>query len=95
MRYSHARRANIQFAHIAPNKAIVLLTVDSEWAPIWKKFPSVKAPSRAAIEAYAVGLNEAAVYHMMMTLEPGLAGLKQRFGESRVDLMAYGRTQWS
>ena len=22
-------------------------------------------------------------------------GLKQRFGESRVDLMAYGRTQWS
>ena len=24
-----------------------------------------------------------------------VAGLKQRFGESRVDLMAYGRTQWS
>ena len=24
-----------------------------------------------------------------------LTGLKQRFGESRVDLMAYGRTQWS
>ena len=23
------------------------------------------------------------------------AGLKQRFGESRVDLTAYGRTQWS
>jgi hypothetical protein len=22
-------------------------------------------------------------------------GLKQRFGESRVDLMAYGRTPWS
>jgi hypothetical protein len=25
--------------------------------------------------------------------EAGLTGLKQRFGESRVDLMAYGRTQ--
>jgi hypothetical protein len=25
----------------------------------------------------------------------GIAGLKQRFGESRVDLMAYGRTPWS
>jgi hypothetical protein len=24
-----------------------------------------------------------------------LAGLKQRVGESRVDLMAYGRTPWS
>jgi DNA invertase Pin-like site-specific DNA recombinase len=24
-----------------------------------------------------------------------VTGLKQRFGESRVDLMAYGRTQWS
>jgi hypothetical protein len=24
-----------------------------------------------------------------------VAGLKQRFGESRVDLMAYGRTPWS
>jgi hypothetical protein len=24
-----------------------------------------------------------------------LTGLKQRFGESRVDLMAYGRTPWS
>jgi hypothetical protein len=24
-----------------------------------------------------------------------LTGLKQRFGESRVDLMGYGRTQWS
>jgi hypothetical protein len=26
---------------------------------------------------------------------PALAGLKQRVGESRVDLMAYGRTPWS
>jgi hypothetical protein len=26
---------------------------------------------------------------------PRQAGLKQRFGESRVDLMAYGRTPWS
>jgi len=25
----------------------------------------------------------------------GETGLKQRFGESRVDLMAYGRTPWS
>ena len=25
----------------------------------------------------------------------GLTGLKQGFGESRVDLMAYGRTPWS
>jgi len=25
----------------------------------------------------------------------GIAGLKQRVGESRVDLMAYGRTPWS
>ena len=30
-----------------------------------------------------------------LTLELCLTGLKQRFGESRVDLMAYGRTQWS
>jgi hypothetical protein len=26
---------------------------------------------------------------------PIKTGLKQRFGESRVDLMAYGRTPWS
>ena len=25
----------------------------------------------------------------------GITGLKQRFGESLVDLMAYGRTPWS
>ena len=28
-------------------------------------------------------------------LRPGNTGLKQRFGESRLDLMAYGRTPWS
>jgi hypothetical protein len=28
-------------------------------------------------------------------LSPCITGLKQRFGESRVDLIAYGRTQWS
>jgi hypothetical protein len=28
-------------------------------------------------------------------LKPTHAGLKQRFGESRVDLMAYGQTPWS
>ena len=28
-------------------------------------------------------------------LDRALAGLKQCFGESRVDLMAYGRTPWS
>src|SRR5712672_2903318 len=29
------------------------------------------------------------------SLQTRVAGLKQRFGESRVDLMAYGRTPWS
>jgi hypothetical protein len=31
----------------------------------------------------------------LAVLSGGETGLKQRFGESRVDLMAYGRTPWS
>jgi len=32
---------------------------------------------------------------VLFSTETGDAGLKQRSGESRVDLMAYGGTQWS
>jgi len=32
---------------------------------------------------------------LVLVTELTEAGLKQRFGESRVDLMAYGRTPWS
>ncbi len=67
-----------QFAHITPIKAQLLLSIESQWSHIWKNFPSVEAPSRAAIEAYAVGLNEASVYHMMMAVEPGLKTLARR-----------------
>jgi ParB-like chromosome segregation protein Spo0J len=40
--------------------------------------------TQAQIQAYRLADNKLA-----------LTGLKQRFGESRVDLMAYGRTPWS
>ena len=38
-----------------------------------------------------IGLQRRQVFRLLS----GLTGLKQRFGESRVGLMAYGRTQWS
>ena|SRR5271165_2981332 len=33
--------------------------------------------------------------NLLKRISDSLTGLKQRFGESRVDLMAYGRTPWS
>src|SRR5258706_6409143 len=37
----------------------------------------------------------AAAYALLLAWSGSITGLKQRFGESRVDLMAYGRTPWS
>ena len=79
---------NHQFAHISPNKARILLLIDEEWSLIWKKFPSAKASSRSAVEAYAVGLNDASVYHMMIVLESGLKTLARRLA------VKYDRETW-
>ena len=76
------------FAHIPPKKTEMFTSASKDWEQIWKKFPSTEAPARAAVEAYAVGLNEASVYHMMMVLEPGLKTLAQRMK------VKYDRQTW-
>jgi hypothetical protein len=77
-----------QFIHIPQNKSAVLLAVKEKWSPIWERFPSVEEPSRAATEAYSVGLNEASIYHMMMVLEVGLKALARRL------VVKYDRQVW-
>jgi hypothetical protein len=79
-----------RFARIVPKKAEMLLSVAEAWSSIWSKFPSTESPSRAAIEAYAVGLNEASVYHMMMVLQLGLQTLARQL-RVKHDQQEWGR----
>ena len=66
--------------------------------------PSIECEVSGLLDALAVAqiadnlLSNALKYGAGEPIEISLvrnAGLKQRFGESRVDLMAYGRTPWS
>ena len=75
-------------AIIPPSKADMLLEVEFNWARIWAKFESTERPAREGVEAYALGLNDACVYHMMMVLEPGLRALSRRLD------VKYQRESW-
>jgi putative SOS response-associated peptidase YedK len=64
--------------------AIITTTPNELCAELHNRMPVVLKP-----ETWAVWLGEERADASALT------GLKQRFGESRVDLMAYGRTRWS
>jgi hypothetical protein len=64
-----------RFARIPQEKARILDRVGGDWNEIWVSFPSTERQARRGTEAYALGLDDACVYHMMMALEPGLEAL--------------------
>jgi hypothetical protein len=85
----HAELRDRRFARIPKEKAQLLDRVGLDWAKIWASFPSTEKHAHQGTEAYALGLDEACVYHMMMALEPGLAALA---GAVKVK---YSRRTWA
>ena len=64
---------------------------------IWKAEPSSNLSQLVRARLLSLGLVVTLGFLMLVSLlvSAALTGLKQRFGESRADLMAYGRTPWS
>jgi hypothetical protein len=78
-----------RFAFVPVAKATILDHVQIDWSTVWAKFPSSEKDARWATEAYALGLNAASVYHMMMVLEIGLDALAGTFK------VKYERRNWA
>lgn len=66
------------FSYIPQSERALLLQVPAQWQLAWSKFPVVQADSEKGTEAYAHGLYEASVFHMMLILEKGLIALANR-----------------
>jgi hypothetical protein len=67
-----------RFAYIPEDRGKMLNRVEKDWGRIWEAFPSdgiTKSHIQDGIEAFALGLHTACVYHMMVVLEPGIQAL--------------------
>jgi hypothetical protein len=53
----------------------VFVSFDNQWQHALRAFPTIEKPARAAADLYALGHNDACVFHLMQTLEKGLAAL--------------------
>ena len=67
--------SKLKFAYVPPEKARFLEKMNDDWGNVWDRFKSTKDHAIHGVECYALGLNTACVYHMMMVLEPGLKAL--------------------
>ena len=80
------------FLSILPPKDGFLFSLESDWSPIWKAFPSTKYDSEQAIDCYALDLNTACVFHLMRVAEYGLRGLARRL---TIKLPKKRRLEWA
>jgi predicted nucleotidyltransferase len=69
----------------------LILRVVLAWATAQ---PKIRAVALVGSHARGTAGPDSDIDLMLLATDPE-TGLKQRFGESRVDLMAYGRTPWS
>jgi hypothetical protein len=77
-----------RFAYVPVEKAKVLGAIEAGWRPIWRRFQSVEEDSKEAVYCYALGRNNACVFHSMMALERGLEALAKRLK------VQYDRRSW-
>jgi len=81
----HALRSDIvdateseRFYHYPREKGLLVIRSAGEWSAVSRSFPGTRADIAAAVDCYALGHNNASIYHSMMVLELGLASLAKR-----------------
>jgi HEPN domain-containing protein len=79
-RCAQSELSRCYFGFIDADKAKEILTVGNLWSSVWEKFGSSKRDAREASFCYALGRNDAAVFHSMMVLERGLLALCRKLG---------------
>src|ERR1700741_5556460 len=57
-----------------------LLLIGGEWEAAFNKFQSIEPDATAAVDCYALGHNDASVFHCMRVLECGLSVLAKNVG---------------
>lgn len=83
----HALRSDIvdatefeRFYHYPREKGLLIIRAAADWAAISNVFPGAREDISGAVDCYALGHNNASIYHSMMVLELGLASLAKRLG---------------
>jgi hypothetical protein len=66
------------FYHYPRDKALMIDNAADHWAEALSAFPSIDENIMAAIDCYALGHNNASIYHSMMILECGLPALAKK-----------------
>lgn|SRR6202049_4782783 len=67
-----------QYAYVPADKTGFLTNLETDWATVWSRFPSVEGDATDGVSALVVGLNTACVFHMMVVLEYGLRALAKK-----------------
>lgn len=67
-----------RFYHYPREKGLLVQQVPEDWAATLKAFPSAAEDVMAAVDCYALGHNQASIYHCMAVLERGLPALAKR-----------------
>tara|TARA_B100000678_G_scaffold291197_2_gene306782 strand:+ start:3494 stop:4282 length:789 start_codon:yes stop_codon:yes gene_type:complete len=62
------------------DRASVLRSIDSDWADVFKAFPSIEPEIRPALDLWASGHPTASVFHFMRACELGLRALARDLG---------------
>lgn len=66
------------FYHYPRAKGQLVFNVPAHWQAALASFPSAKEDIEAAVDCYALGHNNASIYHSMMVLECGLPALAKK-----------------
>jgi hypothetical protein len=68
-----------RFAFVPPEKARVLDGMGHEWSVIWSHILDSRTDSEEAVYCYALGRNDACIFHSMRVAERGLRVLAKEF----------------
>jgi hypothetical protein len=68
-----------RFAFVPPDKAAVLDALGNDWSFIWAHVQRARADSEEAVYCYALGRNDACIFHAMRVSELGLRILAKQF----------------
>jgi plasmid stabilization system protein ParE len=80
---------NFKYFYFYPGaKASLLLRLEGDWAKTLAAFPAARADATSAVDCYAIGHNNAAVFSCMMVLERGLESLAADVG------LTFDTQQW-
>lgn len=73
-----------KFCYYPIGKMLEVLNFERTWAPALKKFDKIKFNAHSAVDCWALGHNDACVFHLMKVMELGVRRFSKRLGVNLV-----------